>query len=31
MYQQLAGITVPQPEVTIDDAASLVAPEGDES
>jgi pyruvate-ferredoxin/flavodoxin oxidoreductase len=30
IYQQLAGITVPQVTVTPDDAASATAPEGEE-
>jgi len=30
MYQQLAGITVPQPNVTTDDKASPAGPEGEE-
>ena len=29
MYRQLAGISVPPPEVTIDDTASPTAPEGE--
>ena len=31
LYQQLAGITAPRPEVTADDLAPSAAPEGEES
>ena len=30
VYQQLAGITVPQPEITTDDETILTAPNGQE-